>query len=255
MSPSDRLADAFSSPGVDVLHVEDDEEYAELVRMWVAAHGLVLNRVRSRAEMRKYLATRAFPRCLLLDMGLKDSSGLGLCDELKGSPSLQGVPIILLSASNLTACECQGHGAIHLLRKGIDGEAELLAALTSVIAQHERSRGVVTCGDLRLEPQERTARIAGEASVRLDPRPFDALLYLVKAAPNVVTDLDMYVAFMQRGAYHLDNERKLAIRGVVINYVSRLRRKLGPAVGDRIVRINNQGFMYRVCDPAGKDIF
>lgn len=254
MAPSNHLTDAFSSADVDVLHVEDDDEYAELVRRWVAARGLVIDRVRSRAELLKYLEERGAPRCLLLDMSLNDSAGLNICDEFKKSPALQQTPILLLSGSNLTASECQEHGALQIIRKGVDGERELLAALTAVISQHERSRGVVTCGDLRLEPRNRTARIEGNAPVLLPSKPFDALLRLVKAAPGMVSDMDLYVEFMARGAYRLDNERKLRIRGVVIIYISRLRRRLGPA-GRRIVRLNNEGFIYRASDPVAKDIF
>jgi len=99
MRPTPRhLTDAVSSPGIDVLHVEDDDQYAELVRMWVTARGLVMHRVRSRGELMDYLTVCAPPpRCLLLDMSLKDSAGLSLCDELKKSPTLQQLPIILLS--------------------------------------------------------------------------------------------------------------------------------------------------------------
>ena len=255
MSPPRHLTDAFSSPGVDVLHIEDDDDYANLVRLWVAASGLVINRVRSRAELLDYLAARGSPRCLLLDMSLKDSAGLSLCDELKNSPALQQVPIVLFSASNMTACECREHGALLLVRKGVEGEAELLSALMTVISQHERSQGVVTCGDLRLAPQDRSARIMGEPSIQLDRRPFDALLLLVKSAPNMVTDKDLYVAFMERGSYRLNDEPELSIRAVVKNYISRLRRKLGPTMGPRIVRFHNEGYVYRPQDPEPKGIF
>lgn len=82
--------DAVSSPGIDVLYVEDDDQYAELVWRWVTARGLVMDRVRSRAELLDYLAVCAPPpRCLLLDISLEDSAGLSLCDELKKSPANQ----------------------------------------------------------------------------------------------------------------------------------------------------------------------
>ncbi|MBI2787328.1 MAG: response regulator [Elusimicrobia bacterium] len=218
MNPTSRhLIDAVSSPGVDVLHVEDDDEYAELVKMWVTGRGLAMHRVRSRKELLSYLAVCAPPpRCLLLDMSLEDSHGLSLCDELKRSPALQQLPIVLLSAANLTACECQEHGALQLVRKGSEGEPELLAALTAVIAQHDRSRGIATCGDLRLDPRDRSVMVAGKLAVQLTQGAFNGLLLLVKSAPDCVTDIDLYMAFMERGAYHHNDDPELTVKSVVI---------------------------------------
>lgn len=247
---------AVASPGVDVLHVEDDDEYAELVRMWGAGRGLTMERVRSRAELLDYLSVCAPPpRCLLLDMSLKDSAGLSLCDELKKSPALQQLPIVLLSGSNLSACECQEHGALQLVRKGAEGEPELLAALTAVIAQHARSRGVVDAGDLRLDPYDRGVSIEGKLIANLQRGPFDGLQILVKSAPDGVADTDLYMAFQERRPYHRNDEPELTVRTVVKNHISRLRGDLGPIVGSRIVRWRGNGYAYRPPDPSQKGIF
>ena len=93
--PPRHAQDAISTAGIDVLHLEDDDLYADLVKMWITGHGLTLRRVRSRAELLRDLAICAPPpRCLLLDLSLQDSQGLTLCDELKKSPSLQHLPIV-----------------------------------------------------------------------------------------------------------------------------------------------------------------
>lgn len=256
MRPPRHLTDAVSSPGVDVLHVEDDDGYAELVWMWVTGRGFSIYRIRSRAELLDYLAVCAPPpRCLLLDMSLKDSAGLSLCDELKKSPSHQRLPIVLLSGSNMTACECQEHGALQLVRKGIDGEPELLAALTTVIAQHDRSRGIVDAGDIRLDPYDRSVLIARKRTVQLTQGYFDGLQILIKSAPDLVTDIDLYMAFLERSSYHHDDAADLTVRSVVKNYVSRLRGNLGSAVGSRIVRLRNEGYVYHPAGPDSKGIF
>lgn len=248
--------DAVSSPGIDVLYVEDDDQYAELVWRWVTARGLVMDRVRSRAELLDYLAVCAPPpRCLLLDISLEDSAGLSLCDELKKSPANQQLPIVLFSSSNLTSCECQEHGALQLVRKGVEGEPELLAALTAVISQHCRSRGIVDAGDLRLDPQDRSVLIAGKQSLQLTQGHFDGLLILVKSAPDSVNDIDLYMAFLERQPYQHSDEGDLTVKSVVKNYISRLRRAVGPAVSSRIVRLRNEGYVYRPAGPDPKGIF
>jgi DNA-binding response OmpR family regulator len=233
------------APGVDVLHVEDDDAYAEFVRKWVAPSGLTTHRVRSRAELLDYLSSCSRPpRCLLLDLGLNDSHGLSLCDAIKQAPSLQQLPIVLYSGANLTSCECMKHGVLHFVRKGADGGPELLAALTAVISQHSRSQGVVDLGDLRLNPPDLEVSLAGRPVAKLTPGRFAALLLLVKSAPKVVTDEELYSAFLQRHPYHRKDDLQLAILAIVKNYVSHLRSDLGP-VGARIERVRGEGYAYR----------
>lgn len=230
---------------VDVLHAEDDDVYADLARKWVASGGLTTHRVRSRAELLNYLSTCARPpRCLLLDLGLIDSHGLSLCDAIKRAPSLQQLPIVLFSGANLTSCECMEHGVLHFVRKGADGGPELLAALTAVISQHARSQGVVDLGDLRLNPPDLEVSFAGRPVAKLTAGRFAALLLLVKSAPEVVTDREMYGAFLQRHPYHRKDDLELAILAIVKNYVSHLRSDLGP-LGARIERVRGEGYAYR----------
>lgn len=241
--PVDQIA--VAAPRVDVLHVEDDDVYAELVQRWVAPAGLAVHRARSRDELLNYLSTCARPpRCLLLDLGLEDSLGLSLCDTLKRAPSLQQLPIILFSGADLTSRECMEHGVLHFIRKGADGRHELLAAVTAVIAQHARSQGVVDIDDLRLDPAELQVSLAGRPVVKLTPGHFSALLRLVKSAPEVVPDAELYGAFLQRHSYRHEDDLRLTIRAIVKNYVSRLRFELGP-LGARIERLRGEGYAYR----------
>lgn len=241
--------DDSAAPGIDILHLEDDDEFAALVRLWVAGRGLAIHRVRTRAELMSFLATCAPPpRCLLLDLSLHDSRGLTLCAELKKSPALQQLPIVLHSGAALSSRECLECGACHLIRKGVDGEKELLAALTSVIAQHDRSRGVVDAGDLRLDPQEQTVSLGGRLAAKLDDGPFEALSLLVKSSPESVTDIDLYMAFLERRSHQNKEDPERTVKLVVKNYISRLRGKLGPVAGARIVRSRDEGYVYRPPD-------
>ncbi|MDP3541141.1 MAG: response regulator [Elusimicrobiota bacterium] len=229
---------------VDILHVEDDDHYADIVRRWMTPRGLTVARVRSRAELYGYLsAAPRLPRCLLIDPGLGDSHGLGLCDALKKAPSLQQLPIVLFSGSDLTACECLEHGVLHLIRKGAGDLPQLFAALTSVINQHSRSQGVVDIGDMHLVPSDLEVHLNGRIIAKLTPGPFAALLLLVKSAPNAVSDATLYTAFLERRRYHDRGDSALTIRVNLKEYVYRLRHDLGPA-GARIERIRGEGYAY-----------
>lgn len=239
------LPPAAAAPCVDILHVEDDDAYAELVRKWVAPGGFTKHRVRTLEELLKYLsACPRLPRCLLLDLGLTDCDGLFLCDVVKKAPSLQGMPIILFSGANLSSRECMEHGVLYFVRKGAHGQPELLAALNAVISQHARSQGVVDIGDLRLNPEGHEVGLAGRPVARLTPGRFTALLALVKAAPKAVSDEDLYLAFLQRHPYHRKGDWDPSTVAIVKNYVSHLRADLGD-LGARIERVRGEGYAYR----------
>lgn len=229
----------------DVVHVDDDEAWGDLVHAWVAPHGINLLRLRSKGELLGHLKrAKTLPRCLLLDLGLGDSNGLGLCDEIKSSPALQQVPIVVMTASAVSSCECLEHGALHRVLKGPHAERELLAALRTVITQHDRSQGVVDAGDLRLDSRTREVGLTGKVAARLPPGPFHALLLLVKSSPAPVPDEKLYQAFLERKPYHQKADDPLTIPLIVKNYVSRLRRDLGEAVGSRIERTRGEGYAY-----------
>lgn len=227
-----------------VVHLDDDPEWTSLVGRWVRKRGLSFHAVRSRSQLKDYLArgSRSL-RCLIVDMGLDEADdGLAVCALLKASPALQAVPVILLTGHELSPDEALRRGALHVVRKDAHAERMFDAVLGSALAQHERSRGVIDADDIRLDPENRSVLLKKVASVRLDPGPFAAIRLLVLASPEPVPDASLYAAFLERPPYRtLDHE--LAVRTTLRNYVSRLRLDLGPRVGDRILRLDG-GYAY-----------
>jgi DNA-binding response OmpR family regulator len=229
---------------LDVLHVEDDDSYAGLVKEWVGGLGLKLQRLSSGAELTSYLANcLILPLCLLLDLTLLDADGLALCEKVKKSPATQAVPIVLLTGREIPLRECLERHALYRVIKGPDTERELRAALTAIMAQHRRSRGILEVGDLQLDAGTGGVRLEGAPILRAAPGQFAALSLLVQSSPWPVPDERLYPAFLARGAYHsLDHE--LSVHQTVRTYVSRLRRDLGAALGERIVRVKEDGYAY-----------
>lgn len=228
---------------IDVLHVEDDDGWAELVKLWLPERGLTVKRVLTIREMRAYLSEcPSLPRCLLLDLGLSDGDGLTQCDYVKRSPRLQSLPVVILTARDIPAADVLKRKALYRVEKGRKTEDELPAAILSILTQGERDRGVIDAGDLRLDPRENTVFLEGKERARLPHGPFAALSLLARSSPIPVEDRALYTAFLTRHPYHTA-DHELAVQQVLRNNVSTLRRLLGKELGGRIDRAE-AGYFY-----------
>ena len=195
--------------------------------------------------MRSYLAKCIhLPLCLLLDLTLGDADGLELCAEVKASPALQRMPVVVLSGRALSSEECLRHQAVYHVRKGPGAETELPAALKSVITQQERSHGVVDAGTLRLDPRGHFIFLDNKPTAILLPGPFSAFLALVQYSPKAVSEESLYGFFLER-APHDKPDEELSVHLTVRTYISRLRRSLGEELGSRITFVHGEGYVYR----------
>lgn len=238
-----------SRSGLDVVHLEDDDEWAELVGRWLGQRGLRVHRLGSKAQAKEFLERCVKPpRCFLLDLGLPDSAGLAFCEGLKSSPRLQGVPVVVLSASPVSDLDCLRHGALHRVPKDARAEELLGVVLEAVLRQQEHSRGRVDAGDLTLHDHSFEVSRSGRSLAVLKSGEFAALSLLVRRTPEPVEELELYCTFLNRDSYD-SRDPELATRSTVRNYVSRLRRKL-PGVGSRIVFVKGRGYAYRPSEPS-----
>jgi DNA-binding response OmpR family regulator len=233
------------APGVDVLHVDDDDEWALLVERWLGRRGLRVHRLRTHGELRAYLSqSRTLPRCLLLDLTLaQGEDGFGICGELKASPAYQSVPVVILTAKPVSRVDCLKQQALYRVAKDSGAETELGAAIDSILAQQDRTYGIIETGDLRLDSRTGEVHHGGRvATLRGGSLP--AFVKLVLASPRPVSKLDLYKAFLLRGPYQtIDDELK--VRLVLGNYLSILRGQLGETLGRRVVAVRGEGYAYR----------
>lgn len=229
--------------GADVLHVEDDEQWAALARLWLEERGLIVHHVTGGGELDHYLRyCRRLPRCLLMDLSLEGEDGLALCGRLKASPALQHLPIVVLSGRPMNPLESLKRQAVYHVAKGAGTREELAAVLKSILTQLEHTEGVIDAGDLRLDAREGAILLAGRLVARLKPGPFSAFAALVPAAPEPVSESALYRSFLSRHAYR-QADPELTSRQTVRTYVSQLRRSLGSLLGARIVS-TKAGYRY-----------
>jgi DNA-binding response OmpR family regulator len=228
-----------------VLHVEDDPEWADLVRGWLAGNGFALHRVASRPELLRFLENSPrLPDCLLLDLGLEGVDGLKVCDELKAHPHWRKIPIVILTSREDRRVAGFQHQAIHLISKlSKDASEELVAAMRSIISQQECAAGVLELGDIRLDPGELRVYRNGILFCTLDQAAFAVLRLLMDRAPSPVPDADIRAAFLRRHDYQRRGPKDQPTHTVEV-FVSKLRRMLGDEVGARISRVHRLGYVY-----------
>lgn len=234
---------------VDVLYIEDDDAWAVLVTRWADEWGLYLLPLSSGREMFSYLSRcKSLPACLLLDVSLPDADGFSLCAQVKRSPVLQCLPVVILTGRPVTARECHERQALCCLPKEPDVKDALGAALKSVISQHDRSRGVVDMGDLRMDPGGRLVFLGGQPVTILDDGQFAALQLLVQSFPDPVDARRLYRAFVTH-ASRRSSEPELTFKQTVRTYISDMRHRAGDELGARIQSVRGRGYAYR---PPGK---
>jgi two-component system, OmpR family, KDP operon response regulator KdpE len=124
---------------------------------------------------------------IILDMSLPEISGLEVCRRIRESSS---APIIALSVkeSESDKVAALNLGADDCMTKPIDMH-ELLARMRAVLRRVSSSKdqsSVLIEGDVRINVDERRVVVAGR-QVKLTPREFEVLKYLVSNARKVAT--------------------------------------------------------------------
>ena len=179
------------------------------------------------------------PDLIVLDLGLPDKSGHWVCREIRKWSSS---PIVVLSA-HLAERE-----KVELLEVGADdyvtkpfSPAELTARIR---AQLRRARiaslpgegGIVTIGDLTIDPGARTVKKNGE-NIHLTPTEWDLLRAFMRAPGKTLTHHVLFRAVW--AASSGDPQQYLRV------YVANLRRKLEPDAVRPSLIITEPGVGYR----------
>jgi DNA-binding response OmpR family regulator len=223
---------------IDVVHlllVEDDPRLGNLIARLFTSERHVVERARTGAEALE-LADAPGIDAIVLDIGLPDISGLEVARRLRARNS--SLPILMLTARDAVSDRVAGldAGADDYLVKPFAFEE--LAARVRALGRRGRPAAGATAlgaGPIRLADASRTVTVDG-IPVDLSPREFSLLECLLRH-PGQVLSRDQLLSH----AWPYDAE---VVPAIVDTYVYFLRRKLGPAGGDRIQTV--RGFGYRV---------
>ena len=218
-----------------VLVVEDDESVGAGLVGVLAADGHEVRWARTGEDARRLLAC-AVPDLVLLDVGLPDADGLGLCAEIRDRHAEVVVVVVTARTDEADAVRALDGGADDFVMKPFR-PVELLARLRA----HLRRRGEIGQPDLRAGPvrlDQRSRRAwVGDLEITLRPKEHDLLAVLVADAGRAVSRErlidEVWDAHWSRSTKTLDV------------HVANVRRKLADA-GDRWDRIATlRGYGYR----------
>ncbi len=234
-----------SADAPEVLIVEDDAAIAE---------GLALNlrlagfrpEVAHDGEVAAERIRERVPDLVLLDISLPRKNGLELLGELRAAGLM--VPVIVLSARQ------DEFDKVAALRLGADDYvtkpfalAELMARVGAVLrragltqqgqTQRPRSEGVLTFGDVVIDPATRTVTRDG-TPVKLTHLEFELLAFLAR---NVSRVLSREVLLREVWGY-----RRSETARTVDNFVAQLRSKLevDPEAPRHLVTVRGSGYRF-----------
>ncbi len=169
---------------------------------------------------------------IVLDLGLPDMDGQQVlaCARTRG----HGMPILVLTARDAIASRVEAleAGADDYLVKPFAFE-ELLARLRALVRRASAPRWApLSCGDLRLDPGEPRALVAGRL-VTLSPRERAMLEFLLRRRGEVVARADIL-----EGVFGYDFDPGTNVIDV---HIAHLRRKIGPGSA-RIETVRGVGY-------------
>ncbi len=218
-----------------ILVVDDERDMLELLQMNLSAQGYIVGAVET-AEQAIESIGRNRPDLVLLDVMLRDSSGIDLAARLKNRPETSGIPVILLTAKDTETDIVVGLkvGADDYITKPFSMQvlaARIEAVLRRGRADANSAGGVLTAGragpggqggQVRIMPAARDVLVDGKG-VDLTSGEFDILLALVHAGGNVLSREQLRNALGAEATGQLDR--------IVDVHVAAMRKKLGKARG------------------------
>jgi two-component system response regulator PrrA len=222
-----------------VLLVEDDEAVRRAVARGLELHGLTVCEVAD-AEDALARVARRLPDLMVVDVGLPDMSGIGLCAELRDRHV--DVPILILSARDGVGDRIAGlqAGADDYLVKPFELD-ELVARLDALQRRASRVPAgpteVLSIGPLWIDVDRRLVR-CGADRLELSRREFDLLVALATNGGIVLSRLRLLELVW---GYDFDVDTN-----VVDVFIGYLRRKLAAAGAPELIHtVRGVGFVLR----------
>jgi two-component system, OmpR family, KDP operon response regulator KdpE len=170
-----------------ILLVDDEVSIQRAVAPLLRSRGYDVEIVSTGAEALQSIAAHA-PDLIVLDLGLPDMDAAEVCQRVRSEST---VPIVVLSARGAEADKVQALelGADDYVTKPF-GPDELVArirvALRRVAAMGETPARQVRVGDLTVD-YDRHRVVRGDEEIRLTPKEFDLLAFLVGNRDRVLT--------------------------------------------------------------------
>ena len=222
-----------------VLVVDDEPQIRRFLRPSLEAQHYLVFEAGSAAEALRQAAEQR-PDVIVLDLGLPDQDGIAVIRQIR---EWSETPIIVLSVRNREADKVAAldAGADDYIEKPF-AMGELLARIRAALRHQLRKAGetpVFRVGNLAVDLVRREVTLAGRA-VKLSPREYDLLRFLVQHAGRVVTHRQLLHEVW--GPAHVEDMQYLRV------YVGQLRQKLETNSAAPTLIVTEPGVGYRLRD-------
>ena len=201
-----------------ILVVDDEMQILRVMRTTLPLHGFEVRTAPGGKEALDEIK-KDMPDLIILDLAMPEMTGLDVCYSIR---EFSSVPIVVLSAignenDKVTALDL---GADDYVTKPFVMN-ELLARVRAVLRRSEAtsSATVLTAGDLTMDLNTRQVLVGGR-EVKLTPKEFGVLRYLVGNAGKVITHRALLLAVW--GSESSEQTEYLRV------FINQLRRKLEP---------------------------
>ena len=216
--------------------MEDEVRLAQSLQRGLSADGFSVDVSHNGVEG-LWLAKNGSYDVIVLDLMLPDKSGFQVCADLRAAAVWTPILILTAKTGEYDEIESLDTGADDFLTKPFSYDV-LLARLRSLLRRGIRERPVtLRVGSLVLDPASRTCA-RGDVRIRLTPREFGLLEYLLRYHDQVLTKNQIID--------HVWGSEYEGSSNIVEVYVGYLRRKIDrpfatqtiltvPGVGYRVV--------------------
>jgi two-component system KDP operon response regulator KdpE len=203
-----------------ILVVDDDPQIRRVMKATLVSHGYEVMEARTGEEGLE-LASREAPNLVLLDMNMPGMGGLETCRALRG---FSDVPVIVLTvrATEKDKVAALDAGGDDYVTKPFGIEellARIRAALRRASSSPEGGPRAFSAPGLDIDFETRRVSARGK-DVRLTPKEFDLLRYLVAHAGKPVTHRELLQAVW--GPDYGDEPEYLRV------FINQVRKKIEP---------------------------
>lgn len=223
------------------LVVEDDADIATLITHYLERDGWRCDVARDGIEALSKLGAESY-RLVVLDLQLPGKDGLAVLTQIRASPTLKDLPVVIVTARGEETDRIVGLeiGADDYIVKPFSPK-EFAARVKAILRRVDRTEGaadVIEIGPVHVDRARHTASENGR-TVHLTAKEFSLLVALAEARGRVLSRDRLLEDIW--GYSYIEGMRTIDV------HIRRLREKL-PAIAARIISVKPIG--YRLAEPG-----